>query len=234
MALRVLCRSRPRHRGVVGAVIGMGVTGIMAARGAGYGARSFESSRAYKDLLEKFPDAPAPEAGRWRGAARRAPSWRARAPARARRSARVIDGVLSRNRRETHVFLRLACAASARAKASRDCRRCPGRGSAGRDALEHFSRFDELVQAGHAVAQGHVRLVLVVNPETGQRLRVAWWRPRRGSPAIGAAHAMGSTRRAPAAPPRASDATRSHAAMPPARCAALRGRRLTPTARRDL
>ena len=49
--------------GVVGAVIGMGVTGIMAMSfGAGYGARSFESSRAYKDLLEKFPDAPAPEA----------------------------------------------------------------------------------------------------------------------------------------------------------------------------
>ena len=71
-----------------------------------------------------------------------------------------------RIRRETHVFLRLGSLRGVReGKSLRDCRRCLHARLAGRDALEHFSRFDELsVQAGHAVAQGHVRLVLVVIP----------------------------------------------------------------------
>ena len=72
----------------------------------------------------------------------------------------------SRNRRVTHVFLGLGSLRGVReGKSLRDCRRCLHARLAGRDALEHFSRFDELsVQAGHAVAQGHVRLVLVVIP----------------------------------------------------------------------
>ena len=101
-----------------------------------------------------------------RGRARRARGRRrARAGARGVRRASSTC-VLSRNRRETHVFLRLGSLRGVReGKSLRDCRRCLHARLAGRDALEHFSRFDELsVQAGHAVAQGHVRLVLVVIP----------------------------------------------------------------------
>lgn len=48
---------------VVPAAIAFGVGGAIAfGFGAGYGARSYSASAAYKDLLEKFPEPPTPEA----------------------------------------------------------------------------------------------------------------------------------------------------------------------------
>jgi len=49
--------------GVVPAAVAFGVAGSMAfGFGAGFGARSYSASNAYKDLLEKFPEPPTPEA----------------------------------------------------------------------------------------------------------------------------------------------------------------------------
>ena len=121
---------------------------------------------------------------------------RAGVTARARRARGVRRAsstcVLSRNRRERHGGFAGQPARRPRGKSLRDRRRCLHARLAGRDALEHFSRFDELsVQAGHAVAQGHVRLVLVIIargalaphgvPETRIRPRLA------------RSHAMGPT-----------------------------------------
>jgi hypothetical protein len=47
----------------VPAAVAFGVGGAMAfGFGAGFGARSYTASNAYKELLEKFPDKPTPEA----------------------------------------------------------------------------------------------------------------------------------------------------------------------------
>lgn len=48
---------------VVPAALGLGVAAAMAVGfGAGFGARSYTASAAYKELLEKFPQPPTPEA----------------------------------------------------------------------------------------------------------------------------------------------------------------------------
>ncbi|KAL1515956.1 hypothetical protein AB1Y20_002569 [Prymnesium parvum] len=53
----------PPPSSVVPGAIAFGVAGAMAfGFGAGFGARSYTSSAAYKELIEKFPDAPTAEA----------------------------------------------------------------------------------------------------------------------------------------------------------------------------
>ena len=55
--------SEPTAVHVVPSIIAFGVTGIMSfGFGAGYGSRTFATSAAYKELIEKFPEKPTAEA----------------------------------------------------------------------------------------------------------------------------------------------------------------------------